>query len=677
MPKLFQIIFGISLLWAASLAHAADYYVAPPPQGKSTNPGSLDQPWDLQTALNHPSAVNPGDTIWLRGGIYAGPFVSRLSGTASQPIILRAYLFERVIVNDSFTTILETDLPASRAVCTFRDGAVLPEGGSVLIGTDQVYVFNRDRNNPNTLECIPGWNGTTAAAHPKNSIAYGMGSIIQQQGSYVWFWGFEITSVRPERLTNPAYKGGGLNLTAAGKGNKAINMIIHSVGHPAIGFWNQGDGGEVYGSVLWGNGLYDNVTNGEQSGWTRGNGIYAQNEMGSVAIKDTIAFKNFTTGMKAFGEGGYANGFTFEGNITFDNTSNISAATSNQPIERLKILSNYLYNDPSKLTTGLSLGYVATGNVDAEIRDNYIVSSKWGLLIKEFQQITAQRNTVVAGSRDEMVLIQRTGGFPSFDYSWNNNAYFSGSGDSWLVYNGAPSLLNFAAWKTNTGYDSQSSYTRTYPTANDVFVRPNAYERGRGHIVVYNWENKNSVQVDIKSLGLTVGDTFEVRDVQNYLGVPILKGSYTISLITLPLNLTTVNPIVGAENIHHFDPTLHTKKEFNSFVVLKTDGSSSVPAPSPSPPPSSEEGSIHTDRSEPLRNIFNPMKNECLNLASLFPGAEGAIEIVNRRGEVVRSFSSIDSSSEWDGRNQKGEIVSAGVYLLKYSRKTHKVIVVK
>src|SRR5690606_19111477 len=40
-----------------------------------------------------------GDTIWLRGGTYVGRFDSRLAGTASQPIIVRNYNNERVILD--------------------------------------------------------------------------------------------------------------------------------------------------------------------------------------------------------------------------------------------------------------------------------------------------------------------------------------------------------------------------------------------------------------------------------------------------------------------------------------------------------------------------------------------------------------------------------------------------
>ena len=60
-------------------------------------------PWDLQTALSQPSSVVPGDTIWLRGGVYRAPssngFDSKLNGTAGSPIIVRNYNGERATID--------------------------------------------------------------------------------------------------------------------------------------------------------------------------------------------------------------------------------------------------------------------------------------------------------------------------------------------------------------------------------------------------------------------------------------------------------------------------------------------------------------------------------------------------------------------------------------------------
>lgn len=69
------------------------FYVAP--NGSPSGDGSINNPWDLQTALNHPASVQAGDTIWLRNGQYVGEFISRLKGAEGQPITVRQYPGER------------------------------------------------------------------------------------------------------------------------------------------------------------------------------------------------------------------------------------------------------------------------------------------------------------------------------------------------------------------------------------------------------------------------------------------------------------------------------------------------------------------------------------------------------------------------------------------------------
>ena len=87
-------MIGLVLALAAA---ASDFYVSP--SGSSGNTGSLSSPWDLQTALNQPSAVRPGDTIWLRGGTYRSGFRSNLVGAAGAPIVVRQYPGERAVLD--------------------------------------------------------------------------------------------------------------------------------------------------------------------------------------------------------------------------------------------------------------------------------------------------------------------------------------------------------------------------------------------------------------------------------------------------------------------------------------------------------------------------------------------------------------------------------------------------
>jgi len=83
-------------------AHAG-YYVSP--SGSSGGDGSRARPWDLPTALANASGrVQPGDTVWLRGGTYRGSFRSSLAGTSSRPVVVRQYPGERAIIDGGGTS---------------------------------------------------------------------------------------------------------------------------------------------------------------------------------------------------------------------------------------------------------------------------------------------------------------------------------------------------------------------------------------------------------------------------------------------------------------------------------------------------------------------------------------------------------------------------------------------
>ena len=92
-------LLGCALTVALALpASAAEFYVSP--AGASTGDGSTAQPWNLETALTHPSSVKPGDTIWLRDGEYltTAGFTATLAGATNAPITVRSYPGERAIL---------------------------------------------------------------------------------------------------------------------------------------------------------------------------------------------------------------------------------------------------------------------------------------------------------------------------------------------------------------------------------------------------------------------------------------------------------------------------------------------------------------------------------------------------------------------------------------------------
>ncbi len=85
------------LLLAVVLAQAsaADYYVAP--AGSDLNAGTLLKPWKtIQHAAN---TLRPGDTVFVRRGIYKGLVSINVSGAPGAPITFTNYLKEKPVID--------------------------------------------------------------------------------------------------------------------------------------------------------------------------------------------------------------------------------------------------------------------------------------------------------------------------------------------------------------------------------------------------------------------------------------------------------------------------------------------------------------------------------------------------------------------------------------------------
>src|SRR5688572_26970367 len=92
---------ALAVVWnvplSAQTSTGRQFYAAP--HGLPANDGSQQRPLDLATALSTSSPLRPGDILWLRGGRYWGNFESRLTGTVTQPIIVRQYPGEHAVLD--------------------------------------------------------------------------------------------------------------------------------------------------------------------------------------------------------------------------------------------------------------------------------------------------------------------------------------------------------------------------------------------------------------------------------------------------------------------------------------------------------------------------------------------------------------------------------------------------
>jgi uncharacterized repeat protein (TIGR01451 family) len=449
------VVGGLDVPVAAQASRA--WYVAP--NGLPTNPGTQAAPFDLSTALAATSPVRPGETVWLRGGVYAGAFVSRLSGTASAPIVVR-------------------QLPGERAIID---------------------------SNP-SLE-----------------------SALTVHGQYVWFWGFEIRNSERTRVTGaastPIRRGAGV--TSHAPGAKFINLIVHDM-RIGIELWASSPNSEAYGNLIFHN------------GWAapdrgHGHGIYAQNRDGVQQFTDNILFGGFSHGIHAYGsDAAYLNNIQLVGNTVFNSgvlspyfVRNIllgGGRLAENPVVR----ENYTYFSADRRGGDNNLGYAA-GCANLVAMNNYFAHpAQYPLVIPATCGSLVQQNTFV-GFSDAVQLRNR---FPV-------NSYFNPP-----------------------------------PPGVRVFVRPNRYESGRANITVFNWDGLQSVDVSLAGVGLTAGDAFEIRDVQNIFGPPVVSGTYSGSAVRVPMDGAGVVAPIGNAPL----PSPHTSRQFGAFIVARVSAATTAPA---------------------------------------------------------------------------------------------------
>jgi hypothetical protein len=457
----------------------------------SSGDGSRERPWDLATALAHPAAVRPGDTLWLRGGTYRGGFTSRLKGAAGAPITVR-------------------QIPGERATIDCRE-----ENKTALFIVD---------------------------------------------GDWCVYWGFEMTCSDPRRITDKPGHGdmnrGGVHCRAGHC--KFINLVIHDTGG-AFGFWSEGEGGEIAGCIL-----YNNGWQGPDRG--HGHAIYAQNRLGTKRLVENIMFNQFAYGLHVYGsEKSYLEGFHLEGNVSFNNGGIVNPddrapnfqVGGGAPAKRIALVENYSYH--STPATHMRLGS-DNANEDLTLRDNVVAG---------FSHLATWKSIAAAGNEfggdDSLLLLELPGDTDLSQIRWSNNRYYSSRQKyTPLLFRRGSEVVaaDWSGWQ-RARFDQDGEYREGELRGTRVDVRPNPYERGRGHVVVYNWDRRDTVEADVSQV-LSPGGRFRLVDAQNFYGDAILEGAYDGRPLRIPMQPRRAPPPIGKDD---FTPPA-VGPEFGAFVLL-------------------------------------------------------------------------------------------------------------
>ena len=483
--------------------------------GSSSGDGSAAHPWDLATALGGPRSVKPGDTIWVRAGKYgAGQSNSSVSsgliGTASAPIVVRAYPGERVTIDEWLEV----------GCC---DGAPNPSAGSYTWFWGLEFAgFNPDRS--------AGTSGPPSYGATANHNA-------------VDIWG---------------------------PGTKLINCIVHDTGG-GISIWSAATS-EATGNIVYyvggagpdrGHGHLFYLQNQAPSTLTINDNIaFNSFDIGVQAYGSSpgpyVQNMNFN-----------GNAIMNAGMLYGSAADNIAIGGGTGGPSGMVLKNNYFYYPLTSTSQGYNeLGYLWTPHAgDVVATNNYFIGGNQAIDMERWQTAVFQNNVVYSLGNDESMWILGSGESTN-GYQVSGNQYY-GNGH-FTVYNGCDGWpcsggqgMSFSSFQANTGLDSRSSYASA-PSGVQTYVRPNAYEPGRANIVIFNWAMQGSVQVDLSASGIKVGDHYVIRDAQNWYGGAVTAGTYSGGPVTIPMTGLNIAKPVGSTP----GAAVHTAPQMGTFVML-------------------------------------------------------------------------------------------------------------
>jgi parallel beta-helix repeat protein len=376
------------------------------------------------------------------------------------------------------------------------------------------------------------------------------------EGNYIWAIGLEITNSNPTRKgTQDDGYARPICVAMTGLSTKLINSFVHDCGVGVFPGATQ-HGGEVYGNLIYNNGWIDTRL------LSTGHGIYAQNLSNTKLIKDNIVFNNYGWGIHAYGTSqDNLKGFDIIGNAVFGSGGpghtthpDLELGGANIPASRVNIDSNYFY-----WYGGLDIGYHFPNNMDLRFTNNVIWMGGWVTTGWQTATVTGNR---WQGQLTEMSFDHPRSTFIPSQYDWDHNEYhYLGTGSPFIVDNASRGEFNF--WRKQTGFDSNSTFTTAPLKGVTIYLRPNAYDPNRSHIIIYNWDGKATVTVDVSSV-LPAGARYELRNVEDYFGTPVLTGVYNGQPLQVPMTgLNIVAPLGGSA------AERRNEANFNVFVLTR------------------------------------------------------------------------------------------------------------
>lgn len=495
---------GLSLCLLATTAQATNFYIAT--NGVAGTSGNFYNPWPMQWGLTN-SVVQPGDTVWIRGGTYTNTFTCTLSGTAGNPVYIRNYAPEESIIDGNYD----------------GTGGVNP---ALIVLSSHARFMN--------LEVMNSYANRITV----NSRAAG----IDVGGNF-----------------GPA------------NDVLIINCYVHDTGADGIGVWTSATNCGTYGNITpnigyqnvppdrgHGHGLY--IQNSIATGFqTHRENIVPNSFDVGIQLFDQgggdVANAQFE-GNVSYNSGGP--------NDTTIRTVNYVMYSSSHFVTKVTADQNFGYHIPGGDTNGGFADNFQIGNFGGVENSDCILTNNYfgnGLMsVQLFTNVTFKANTNYTTDSNIKIAFTHPGAGTN-TWIWNNDGWISPKTQP-FDFNGVPQT--FATWQSvSVFFDAHSSFSASAPNHNDIFIRTNIYQPGRAHIIIYNWTNAQNVNVDFSSF-LPTNTTFALKNSADFGGNNVLLTNYIGGTVSIPMtNLNVAKPLgYSASTVTNTAPL------FATFVVV-------------------------------------------------------------------------------------------------------------
>lgn len=475
-----QLLLNICVCLMCSITQAQkEFHVFP--NAKATGSGSLQTPWDLQTALSQkPEVVNGGDTIWLHEGVYTGRFVSTLQSTIpNKNIVVATYKNDKVVLNGNIPSSKPSVLEVKGSNVSFRNFEVTFLGEFSRNMADAIFQKVDGINHLSGEDC----KFINLKIH--NNPGSGLGS-----------WKFTGgTLIDHCKIFNNGYfskvRGSGAGIYVQNSSDK-VRLIKNNL---------------IFNNYYMGVEVWSAAKNAKDA--------YVKN----ITLKNNIMFNNGMPG------GMHKNNLL----VATDDNNGINRATNIVVVDNVFYHNTDIANNKSSGDAGsLQLGVNAKSPLkNVMIKNNIIIGGNNAFRLHTSENLTFEDNLVYGG----YVHIYKDVINKMSTWTFNNNRYFSKNNRNFRVMDFKD--FTFDQWQSEFNLDRNSQWKLNKEFSLQPILNITQNERNPSEFQVALFEkNGNNVEVDFLKYGFSPNTHYTIKNIatDEIIKQGIMEGSNKISV---------------------------------------------------------------------------------------------------------------------------------------------------